>query len=154
MSMKSLKRIGRWIRRQTKNRPFATALVVMIIVVSPGFLRLENIADTANEAASSAKTLATERVEEAKRDAEKLKEETLIGCQTRNTFQQNVRVKFARFIDAIELAFVSSARDPEQAGRTRAFINQLRDAVETRPEGEDRDCNDDSKIDDADYLPA
>lgn len=152
--MARLKRIGRWLRRQTRDRPFATALVVMIIIVSPGFLRLENIADTANEAAASAKILATERAEELAREAEALKEETLIGCQTRNTFQQNVRVKFGRFIDAIELAFVASARDPEQAGRTRDFINQLRDAVETRPEGEDRDCNDDSKFDDADYLPA
>jgi hypothetical protein len=152
--MKTLKRMGRWIRRQTKDRPFATALVVMLLVVSPGFLRLENIAHTANEAAASAKILATERAQESEREAEALKEETLVGCQTRNTFQQNVRVKFGRFIDAIELAFVSSARDPEQASRTREFINQLRDAVETRPDGEDRDCNDDSKYDEADYLPA
>lgn len=151
--MKRIKRIGRWIRRQTKNRPFVTALIVMLLVVTPGFLRLENIANTANQAAASAKTLATDRAEQAEKDAIALEEESLIGCQTRNTFQQSVRTKFARFIDAIELAFVASANDPVQASKTREFINKLRDSVESHPEGEDRDCNNDSKFDDADYLP-
>lgn len=111
-----------------KVRPFAVAVVVMIFIVTPGFIRIQQITAEQNRAAKQA-------------------------CQTRNTFQANTRTKFIHFNDAIELAFTSRVTDPERLKEIKAFIQQLRNSVETDPYREDFDCNKDHKLNKADYLP-
>lgn len=123
-----------------------TSLVVLLCIVVPGFLRIE---DTASKASDTADELALTEA----REGEEEEQEELLSCQTRNTFQQNTRVKFQHFIDAIEVAFVASASSPERAEATKQFIDQLRASVESKPEDEDRDCNEDGKYDAVDYLP-
>lgn len=130
----------RRIRKWSSDRPFTTAVIVFLLIITPGFVRIEQVTGTANDTAN--------RV-----SANEL-EENLLSCQTRNTFQKNTREKFDAFINAIEVAFVSQADSPQRADAIRLFTDQLRESVSTDPKEEDRDCNGDGKLDTVDYLPA
>lgn len=143
----------RWLDNQMDNRPFVTAVIVMILVVTPGFMRIQQIADDSKDAATQAKVTADAFQAREKRDTEKQIEENIASCQTRNTFQRNTRNKFDRFNDAIELAITSGVTDPARLENINRFMTQLRDSVETTPEEEDRDCNGDEVFDEIDYLP-
>lgn len=139
---KPSKRLRNWAKR----RPFTTAVIVILMIVIPGFVRIEQTADEAHETANElALTEARETAEE--------EGEALLSCQTRNTFQQNTRFKFNAFIDAVEVAFISQADTPQRADAIRVFTEQLRESVDTDPEQEDRDCNGDKVYDHMDYLP-
>lgn len=136
-----------WFKKQAKDRPLATALVILLAIAIPSFARVQSIADEAHDTAKTVE--ATE-----KRESAEEAQEALLSCQTRNTFQQNTRDKFVSFNNAIELAFTGSAsQSPERAEATRRFIEQLRESVESNPEEEDRDCNSDGVFDETDYLP-
>lgn len=142
-----MRKLFRTLRREATNRPFTSAVVVILIIVTPGFIRLENIIDEAHETSRQVS------VSEARELAEEL-DEDLLSCQTRNTFQKNTREKFDAFINAVEVAFVSQSDTPQRADAIRLFTSQLRDSVHSDPEVEDRDCNEDGKFDTVDYLPA
>lgn len=141
-----MRRFFQRVRGWFSDRPFTSAVIVLLIIVTPGFVRLEQVTNKANDA-SNRVSLSEERAL-----ANEI-EEDLTSCQTRNTFQKNTREKFAAFINVVEVAFVSQADNPQRADAIRLFTAQLRDSVYTAPEDEDRDCNGDEKFDDADYLP-
>lgn len=129
----------RWVERQIKEKPFFSVLIVILIIVVPGYFRIENAADEAKETAH-ALAVATE-------------EDKLETCQTRNTFQKNTREKFTKYNNTIELALTQDPSDPERVARTKVFMDSLRSAVETTPQDEDQDCNEDGYFDELDYLP-
>lgn len=133
---KFFRKISEW----SHDRPFTTAVIVFLVIVTPGFVRIEQVTNKTN---STAARVSTNEVEE-----------NLLSCQTRNTFQKNTREKFKSFIDAVEVAFVSQADSPQRAEAIRLFTDQLRASVSTDPKVEDRDCNEDGKFDTVDYLPA
>lgn len=141
-----MRKLFRKARRWSETHPFTTAVIVVLVIVTPGFFRLEQITDRTDE---TARTVASS---EERSVADEI-EEDLLSCQTRNTFQKNTREKFNAFIDAVEVAFVSQAETPQRADAIRIFTGHLRDSVDTDPEDEDRDCNGDKKFDAVDYLP-
>lgn len=147
------KRIRLWLDEQIDDRPFVTALIVLILVVTPGFIRVEQNANTANEAADVAQATAESFAAAAAKEDLKQQDEIIQSCQTRNTFQRNTRDKFDRFLNTLELLLSTSASDPERAKRVGDFIQQLRESVETTPEDEDRDCNNNGEVGPSDYLP-
>lgn len=145
-------RFGR-LKAWGQDHPFLTAVIVLLAIVIPNQFRAEMIASEAHDAAIEAEETAAQlRKTELREEAEEA-QEALLSCQTRNTFQQNTRTKFNRFIDAVEVAFVSQADDPQRAEAVRIFTAQLRESVDTGPEDEDRDCNGDGVFDHVDYLP-
>lgn len=141
------------LRRESVRRPFTSAVIVVLVIVIPGFIRLEQITDAANSAATEAHAVAEQVARSEARELAEEDEEDLLSCQTRNTFQKNTREKFYSFINAVEVAFVSQSDNPQRADAIRIFTRQLRDSISTSPEDEDRDCTDDGLFDDRDYLP-
>lgn len=123
-------------------RPSFLRLLAYLLVGAIGALGLWRVEDIANKAQKTSNDFIAS---EGRKD--------LQSCQTRNTFQQNTRNKFDHYSDAIEAVLLSGSEDPSRAERVRTFVDQLRKAVETSPEEEDRDCNADGTLDTADYLP-
>lgn len=141
-----IKRFGLWIDRQTKERPFFSALVVLILVVAPGAAKLENAIDTARDAAASAASIV--RSENARDQLL-----ALANCQTRNTASQKNRERFDNFFKAIELVFTNSPNmTPERKEEVKKFVNDLRKAVPLDPHLEDVDCNDNGRLGLEDYV--
>lgn len=151
--LQRLRQFLRWLDHQMDTRPFFTAVVVMLLVVTPGFIRIEQNANTAQSAADSAHATALSVAAAEARDDARAKAEVIESCQTRNTFQQNTRDKFDRYNNAIETLLLANVTDPERIARTQAFVEQLRLSVQTAPEDEDADCNGDGEFSEADYLP-
>lgn len=141
------------LKAWSQTHPFMTAVIVILAIVVPNQFRVEQTADEAHSAAVAAEDNAKDMARTELREEKEEEQEALLSCQTRNTFQQNTRTKFNRFIDAVEVAFVSQADDPQRAEAVRIFTNQLRESVDTGPEEEDRDCNGDGVFDHVDYLP-
>jgi hypothetical protein len=129
----------RWLEKQPRDRPFLSVLFVMLLIVVPGYFRVESAVDEANRTADQL--------------ADKIETDRILSCQTRNTFQRNSRNKFTKYNDAIELAIIRDPSDPERVAAAKVFMENLRAAVETTAEQEDLDCNGDEVFDAADYLP-
>lgn len=154
-----MKNTTTWLNRQTKDRPFFSALVVLIIVIVPGYWRLENTLNTANHAAQSASAAATSASETAaqlkiitENEQSRNKAISLSNCQTRNTASKNGRDRFDTFFTAIEVIFSSVPNQtPEQQQGAKDFVAKLRTAVPLDPKLEDVDCNGDSVLGPEDY---
>lgn len=154
-----MRRLGRWFNYQTKERPFFSALVVLLIVIVPGYARLESAvstandaAESANEAAISASATATQLSNLIAREQARDAATQLANCQTRNQASKNGRDRFDVFFTAIETIFTSSPdATQEQKDRTKQFIDSLRAAVPLDPTKEDVDCNADGTLTPADY---
>lgn len=154
-----MKKLGRWLDRQTKERPFFSALIVLLIVIVPGYARLEGAVNTANHAANSANAAALSAADTAKQlsalveqEAAQTKATALVNCQTRNTASKNGRDRFGKFFDALEAIFLASPdQTPEQRAQAQQFIENLRAGVPLDPEAEDVDCNGDGVLSERDY---
>lgn len=142
-----MKKIGQWFKKTTKDRPFLSALIIILIVVVPGYFRLENAVDTANDTAS--KFVIITDAEQAQQKANAFE-----NCLTRNTATSRGRDRFAIFFSALETIFTSNPQQtPEQRERVAQFIKDLRHAVPLDPELEDVDCNQNGRLDPDDYAP-
>lgn len=140
------RRISRWVDRQTKERPFFSALFVLLIVIVPGYSRLESSVNTAERAANSAAATA-EQLAGLTKSTQKA------NCQTRNTAQARGRERFDKFFTGIELVFTSTpGQSEERKQATREFIARLRSAVPLDPSIEDVDCDSNGKLDSEDYA--
>lgn len=134
-----------WLQRQTKHRPFLCALVILMIIIIPGYFRLENAVNTANDATKRVAVI-------TKAQAEQTKAIATASCQTRNTAQKNGRQRFDQLFNAIEVIFTSSPTStPEQQQAAHAFVDSLRKAVPLDPAVEDVDCNGDGQLNISDY---
>lgn len=146
--------MGNWLREQTKVRPFFSALIVLLLVVVPGYFRLETAVDTANDAAKSAEETSNELA--AATDAQQKENEAVLmeACQIRNTASANTRARFDALFDGLEAVLLSFPdQTPERAARAKAFVDTLRSSVSLDPALEDVDCNQDGKLDKSDYAP-
>ena len=146
-------RPGRWLDRQTKERPFLSALVALLLVGVPGYFRLETSVDTSNKAAEAANKTAQDLIKFIEDEQLKLEEQNLFICQTRNTASKNGRDRFEAFILFLEVSFVG---DPEQTEaekeRAQKFIDRLRESIPLDPALEDIDCNGDGELGPGDYA--
>lgn len=134
-----------WVKKQTKIRPFLSALVVLMIIVVPGYLRLENAVNTANDTAKRIVVVTKAQTDQAKQT-------TLFNCQTRNTAQKNGRERFEQLFNAIDVIFTSNpTSSAEQQQAAHAFVESLRKAVPLDASVEDVDCNVDGQLSLADY---
>lgn len=124
-----------WFRQH----PFFVAVIILLFMVVPGFIRVESVANDSRETAL-----------ELEKDR---KRESVQACITRNTFQQNSRNRFVDFNNALLIAFTQEGQSEERARQIERFVTQLRRAVEVDPTIEDRDCNKDGELDTLDYLP-
>jgi Na+-transporting methylmalonyl-CoA/oxaloacetate decarboxylase gamma subunit len=139
------KRPIRWVEYQTKNRPFLSALVVLMIVIVPGFVRLENASNKTNQTAAQVEVVSQAQVAQVKAIS-------LANCQTRNTAQKNGRQRFDQLFNAIEVILTSSpTATPEQQQAAHSFVESLRKAVPLDATVEDVDCNGDGQLTIADY---
>lgn len=140
-----MKRFFRQLQQQTRKRPFFSALVIIMIMVVPGYLRLENAVNTANDTTKQVAVVTASQ-------AEQVKQTSLVNCQTRNTAQKNGRDRFSQLFNAIEVIFTSNpATTPEQQQAAHAFVESLRKAVPLDPSVEDVDCNKDGQLSLSDY---
>lgn len=134
-----------WLKYQTQKRPFLSALIVILMVVVPGYLRLENAVNTANDTAKQVAAVTKAQVDQTKLTA-------IANCQTRNTAQKNGRSRFDQLFNAIEVIFTSNpASTPEQQQAAHSFVDSLRKAVPLDPSVEDVDCNQDGQLSLPDY---
>jgi hypothetical protein len=145
--------MSNWVNKQVKERPFFSALVVLLIVMVPGYWRLENAVDTANDAAESAEQTA-EDLETATLAQQKENEEIVLdACLTRNTASQNGRDRFTQLFNGIEAILLAQPDQTEaEKERIEKFVDSLRNTVPLDPTTEDVDCNADGKLDQADYA--
>lgn len=144
--MKRIKRFKRWLGRTIQNRPFFSVLVVLLIVITPGYLRLEKAVDTANKTAD--KVAVVSAAEERQNEAN-----LLDNCQTRNTAASRSRNRFTLFFSAIEAVFTSAPEQtPEQRQRAVEFVARLRVAVPLDPSIEDVDCDGNGVLGPEDYA--
>lgn len=162
-----MRRTVRWFDRQIKDRPFFSALVVLIFVVVPGYARLETAvstandsAETANEAAESAEKtsestakIAEQLVRITELETERDKRVTLANCQTRNTSSARGRERFETFFTVFETV-VNNDPDQTEENRQRAadFFSDLRSQVTLDPSTEDVDCDGDGILTSEDYA--
>jgi len=155
-----MKRFGHWIDRQIHERPFFSALIVLIMVIVPRYARLESAVNTANEAAESASAAADSAADTAKelvrlasiQNASE-KATQLANCQTRNGATKNNRDRFDTFFTALETLFTSNPNQtPEQRAQATKFVEDLRAGVPLDPKSEDVDCNGDGQLDKQDYA--
>lgn len=154
-----MRRFLHWFDYQTKQRPFFSALIVLILVVVPGYARLETAVNKANSAAESSNIAAESSARTAKDLSKFVKEQqirdaasVLANCQTRNTATKNGRDRFDTFFTAIDTIFTSYPNQTEeQKQRAHQFVATLRNAVPLDPTTEDVDCNDDGKLGPEDY---
>lgn len=140
-----MKSFVRWLNLQTKIRPFFSALVLLLLVVIPGYARVENATDKANKSANQVKTI-----------FENERQQGLAGvfanCQTRNTATKHDRARFEAFFTGIETIFTNTPNQTEeQQVKVKEFVNNLRNAVPLDARAEDVDCNKDGFLDDKDY---
>lgn len=135
----------KWVQKQTKVRPFLSALVIIIIIVAPGFAQLESAVTKANDTAHEVETISQNQRDQAKAT-------TLGNCQTRNNAQKNGRERFNQLFNAIDVILTSNPNTtPEQQQATHAFVESLRRAVPLDAGVEDVDCNADGSLTIADY---
>jgi len=146
--------MSNWLREQTQTRPFTSALVVLLLVFVPGYLRLEVAIDTANDAADSAEQT-SEDLAVAIETQQKENEAILLeACQIRNTASAKTRARFDALFDGLEAVLLSLPdQTPERAGRAKAFVDTLRASVSLDPALEDVDCNQDKQLTKHDYAP-
>lgn len=134
-----------WLEKQIKLRPFLCALIVILIVITPGYFRIEQTLNQTRD--TSAQLLLV-----TKQQAEQTKSISITNCHTRNTAQKNSRNRFAELFDALDVLLTSSpAQTPEQQQAAHSFIDSLRKAVPLDPSVEDVDCNSDGQLTSADY---
>lgn len=142
-----------WVKRQIDERPFFSALLILLLVTVPGFVVVENAITTANKAAESAEKTA-EDLKEVVKDQTKENEKLLLEtCKTRNNAQANGRARFVAFFDGLEavlLAFPDQTEEDKQ--KTSAFVDSLKNTVPLDPSTEDVDCNQDGKLTELDYA--
>lgn len=135
----------KWIQKQTKLRPFLSALVVLLLIIVPGYFRIEN-------AVSHTNTNTQQLGDVTRAQTQQVKQTSLINCQTRNTAQRNSRDRFNQLFNAIDVILTSSpSASPQQQQATHAFVDQLRKAIPLDPTVEDIDCNGDGQLTIADY---
>jgi hypothetical protein len=139
-----VRRFGRWVDKQTRVRPFLCALVVLGLLVVPGYFRLENAVNNSNETSHAVALLVVR---------EKVRDEaaSLANCQTRNTANKNGRNRFDVLFNAIEIVFSSGTQTPEQKKRVTDFVQSLRAHVPLDASAEDVDCNHNGFLDPIDY---
>lgn len=142
--MKSLRRAGRWFQRQPRKRPFGSVLVILLVIVVPGYFRLENAVDSANK--SSAQVKAVVQRERTRDEAS-----ILANCQTRNTANKNGRNRFDVLFNSLEVIFSNGQTDPERQKRVKEFVDSLRAHVPLDAAAEDVDCNHNGFLEPQDY---
>jgi hypothetical protein len=145
--MRTMKRIGRWFDCQITERPFFSALIVLVVVMVPGYARLESTAKSASSAAVTSAQTAQELVKTTKAQQQ-------TNCQTRNSAQKNGRDRFSSFFKGIEVVLVNTpGASEERKQQTREFVSKLRNAVPLDASLEDVDCNNDGALTSEDYAP-
>lgn len=142
--MKRLRRVGRWFQRQPRVRPFISVLFMLMLVVVPGYFRLENAVHKANESAHQVKIL-------VQRENARDRSLAISNCQTRNTASKNGRDRFDTFFTGIEVVFSASVQTPERQQQVKAFVQSLRSHVPLDAKAEDVDCNRNGMLDPNDY---
>jgi hypothetical protein len=142
-----MKKAWRWVKCQPTDRPFMSVLVILLIVMVPGYARLEATVNQSNENADNFETV-------VKTEAQRLQEQNIINCQIRNTANANTRTRFNALFGAIEVAFIGNPNTTEQEKQqAKKFVDDLRAAVPLDPTTEDVDCNDDNILTNQDYSP-
>ncbi len=141
--------VVRWFQR---HRGLVAFLIMAAAGVS-GFDRIEQAVDRTEVAiAEERKTRVEFDRAEAREEAEEKAESTL-ACQLRNSFQRNSRQGDGRIVDAFRDAFLAGANTEEERQGVIASAEVARSTVlkDRGPEDEDRDCNKDGQITEADY---
>lgn len=139
-----IRKLCRWLDKQTRVRPFMCALIVLSLVVVPGYFRLENAVKSAND---STRAVAQLVIRENARDSAA----ALANCQTRNTANKNGRNRFDVLFSALEVIFTNGDQSPERQKRVKDFVNSLRAHVPLDAAAEDVDCNKNGFLDPIDY---
>lgn len=113
-------------------RPFLASLVVLLIVIVPGYWRLDVLTTENHETANDVKRLVRRIEAQAVIDERK-------QCQLRNSGQRSTRQTFTTLFDRI----VEMGSDPKA-------VDELREAL-PKPAKIDVDCDEDGQIDNEDY---
>jgi hypothetical protein len=141
-----------WVNKQVKERPFFSALIVLLIVMVPGYWRLEMAVDTANDAAEQAEQNSEDLAAAISAQAEENKSLAIETCKTRNTASQNSRARFEQLFSGLEAIFIASPNQTDERKiRAQAFLASLRNSVPLDAESEDVDCDGDGKLTESDY---
>lgn len=147
-----MKKFGRWIKFNIRSRPFFSAMVLLIIVVTPGFVMLQNAVDKSDKAAHEAQVVATNLAAVLEREDQQQELALFTNCQIRNTATKNGRDRFDTFFTAIEIIFTNDPEQtPEENQQAVDFVDNLREAVPLDPLLEDVDCNLNGVLDPEDY---
>lgn len=135
----------KWVVEQCKLRPFLSALIVLLIVITPGYFRIEQAIKRDSDTASQLVVVTKQQTDQAKAT-------TQINCHTRNTAQKNSRDRFSELFNALDVLLTTSPTQTlQQQQVAHAFIDGLRKAVPLDPTVEDVDCNGDGQLTNADY---
>lgn len=147
-----MKDIANWINLQIKNRPFFSALVILILVIVPGYARVESISTKASDAAVSSADTSKQLADVVAAQTEQNKATALANCQTRNTASKNGRARFDQLFNGIEAIFTSTpGQTDQQKQQAMDFVEKLRTQVPLDPSKEDVDCNGDKVLGSQDY---